>query len=106
MHTIKASLLALAIGALLVGCGGGIDLEDDPRGQEACDLLVRSIQYNGDAEQGMGSLLGAGQAAAKSRTEEIRATVEVVDGLEDFPVVDPDALTEVCEDAGIEVPEP
>lgn len=101
-----AAVVLIIVAAILLSRDNSIDLRDDPRGQEACDALVASIRYSGDSEIGLGSLLGAGQAASKSRTKEIReATNEPVEGLEDFPIVDVDKLTAACEKAGVEIPE-
>ncbi|MEP7738573.1 hypothetical protein ABKW28_13025 [Nocardioides sp. 31GB23] len=107
---LGAAIVALVtVAAILLNGGSGIDLSDDPRGREACDQLVQSIEYDGDMEVRMGSLLAAGEAAAKSRSEEIRAAAEpLADGVEElegFALVDEDALRAACEDAGVEVPE-
>lgn len=99
-----AVVIALAVTLVLV-LGGGKNLDDDPRGEEACKQLEQSIRYGGDTEVEMGSLLLAGKAAAKARTEEIRDTVEVVEGLEDFPIADRDELQAACEDYGYEFPD-
>lgn len=103
-----ATLTLLGTALLLQGCGGE-SLENDPRGQEACDQLVQSVEYDGDAEIQMGSLLAAGEAALKARNEDIRAAAtplaEDVEELEGFALVDQDALRDACENAGVEVPE-
>lgn len=95
----------VSAGLMMTACGGET-LENDPRGQEACEYLVQSVEYEGDPEVAMGSLISAGQAASKARTESIRAAVnDPIEGLEEFPIADADALQEACEDLGVEVPD-
>lgn len=102
---IASAAVVLVVVAAVMLSGGGINLDDDPRGREACEALVQAQEYSGDAEVGMGSLLMAGEAASKARTEEVRETAEPLDGLDDFALVDADALQAVCEDAGFEFPD-
>lgn len=113
---IASAAVVLVVVAAVMLSGGGINLDDDPRGREACEALVQAQEYSGDAEVGIGSLLMAGEAASKARTEEVRETAQGLaegagldedeaGGLADFAVVDQDALQAVCEDAGFEFPD-
>lgn len=89
--------------AALVGCGGE-PLADDAQGKKACEALVTSRESDNVGVM-MGSLLVAGKAAVRADTEAIRAAIqEPIEGLEQFPMVDQDALTAACEDAGVDVP--
>lgn len=104
-----AALVLIALAVVLIARDDFIDLSNDPRGQEACDQLIQSIQYDGDPKIRMGSLLAAGEAALKARTPEIRDAAkplgEGVDEFDGFGVADPDALTAACEKAGVEIPD-
>lgn len=111
-----AIVVTIIIAVALIATEDRIDLSDDPRGREACDALVQAQEYSGDAEIAIGSLLTAGEAASKARTQEIRDTatglaegagIDEADagGLADFATVDQDELQAVCESAGIEFPE-
>lgn len=100
--------IALAAGSVMAvsGCGGSSLADDDPRGQEACDAVIEAIRFEGDTEQYTGQLLIAGQAAEKAKTEAIKSTVgEPIEGLEDFPIVDAEALYAACEEEGVEMPD-
>lgn len=113
---LGAAALVLVGVAVVMLTRDNIDLSDDPRGREACEALVQALEYSGDAEVGIGSLLMAGEAASKARTEEVRETAQGLaegagldedeaGGLADFALVDQDALQAVCEDAGYEFPD-
>lgn len=97
--------LACAAVVVLAACGSGDPLKDDPQGREACDQLVIAREHSEELDIRVGAMLAAGKAAAKAEDKAIRASVgEPVEGLEEFPVVDGDALEAACEDAGVDVP--
>ena len=98
--------LALVGMLLLAGCGTDDPLADDPNGREACTQLVISREHADDVGVKVGAMLAAGQAAVKAETAAIRNAVgDPIEGLEEFPTVDEQALEAACEDAGVDVPE-
>jgi len=90
---VAAAVLAIA------GCGGGSLEADDPDGYEACQLYAEADEIADDPLLRMSKVFDAGESASQASTSAIKAAAEPV---ADTWVVDGDALSAACDDAGFE----
>ena len=90
---------------MLAGCGGSSLEDEDPRGFEACQQLIKARSEDEDPAVRLNGILAAGEAAAEAETEAIRdAAGEPLEGLEDHRVADGERLEVACEDVGVNIP--
>jgi hypothetical protein len=104
MQLLLTAPFASVLMLIVTGCGDESLSARDPNGYDACTSFVRSWT-SGDAEVKLNEMLASGQAAVKASTTEIRAAVEELEGIAEFPLIDSKAMHAACSDNGFDIPD-